>query len=759
MSHSEIITDSSSSASSASVAVPSSAPLASPTVHSRTSFSFRHPTFSSFRYAPSYEYQSHAVTMQHPYLSDRHHHLHHHHHHNLSHGFGSHSVHNGHVQQAQHLSHPSLPPTHHHHSHHHGPAQQHVIHASSHHSSHPHHMLVMGKVASAEAGNGFLANSTFFHQSAPVASPLAAASSGSTAYNVDRTPSNSLSTSPGSFHSRFSSKEIAPTLSVPGQPRHQHHYQQQPQQLQEAQQRLFPASAAEIETHAAELAADATAIGEKERRRVTQACVQCKKIHRSCDSGTPCTRCSERGIAHECSYGDRRKRGRKTSPQATNTPTSVGASDASSLGIANARADGKCSLLDSRRDASSNSGSEEGDLLTESPAAAPVAMSVPSSQCSNQVTPRSLIVKPTPVHASAVSSQSSSPTMAPFNQYLPTKLGHPLSFPSAPVKHCSSMQSGNAVNMMPLPFAKRQRTESNSSCSAVESIVQDCVADLFFPILDVRSKSCNDEQDHAKGLEAKVLALLQRACRLPSSLRPEQRAKLNSDPIITLVPSTAAVKLVSGALVHCDSPSSWHPQSPPFHGQIISGSTSSANVMDSMPVPFCVFDGHGNIVSHNSAFIESFGQCNGDSQSVARSAVRLEDHPSTNHAMSPGCPTMRSPSESASSDGSNCSGCSSPTMLPAQAPLSLSASSLRNSHVMTCMDHASSVLFAHAVADALLGVKTGKNPEETIHEGLFGHVDFKMKVRAGGCDWFCACRALRGADGLLLWSSAVFSPL
>jgi hypothetical protein len=47
------------------------------------------------------------------------------------------------------------------------------------------------------------------------------------------------------------------------------------------------------------------------RRRVTQACVQCKKIHRSCDAGVPCSRCIERGLGHECCYGDRRKRGRK----------------------------------------------------------------------------------------------------------------------------------------------------------------------------------------------------------------------------------------------------------------------------------------------------------------------------------------------------------------------------------------------------------------------------------------------------------------
>eukprot|EP01117_Protostelium_nocturnum_P018232 TRINITY_DN7592_c0_g1_i1.p1 TRINITY_DN7592_c0_g1~~TRINITY_DN7592_c0_g1_i1.p1 ORF type:complete len:499 (-),score=182.29 TRINITY_DN7592_c0_g1_i1:130-1626(-) len=47
------------------------------------------------------------------------------------------------------------------------------------------------------------------------------------------------------------------------------------------------------------------------KRKVTYACVSCKRSHLSCDSARPCKRCVARNIGESCTDGERKKRGRK----------------------------------------------------------------------------------------------------------------------------------------------------------------------------------------------------------------------------------------------------------------------------------------------------------------------------------------------------------------------------------------------------------------------------------------------------------------
>eukprot|EP01130_Rhizamoeba_saxonica_P000039 TRINITY_DN10037_c0_g1_i1.p1 TRINITY_DN10037_c0_g1~~TRINITY_DN10037_c0_g1_i1.p1 ORF type:complete len:142 (-),score=24.36 TRINITY_DN10037_c0_g1_i1:108-470(-) len=47
------------------------------------------------------------------------------------------------------------------------------------------------------------------------------------------------------------------------------------------------------------------------RRRVSVACVSCRKAHVKCDNGRPCTRCTKKGIGHSCRTAESKRRGRK----------------------------------------------------------------------------------------------------------------------------------------------------------------------------------------------------------------------------------------------------------------------------------------------------------------------------------------------------------------------------------------------------------------------------------------------------------------
>jgi len=59
---------------------------------------------------------------------------------------------------------------------------------------------------------------------------------------------------------------------------------------------------------------------EKKRFHVTNACLNCKKLHVSCDSERPCNRCVERN--KECCYGESKKRGRKKQVELHPSPNS-----------------------------------------------------------------------------------------------------------------------------------------------------------------------------------------------------------------------------------------------------------------------------------------------------------------------------------------------------------------------------------------------------------------------------------------------------
>jgi len=66
-----------------------------------------------------------------------------------------------------------------------------------------------------------------------------------------------------------------------------------------------------------DLAADS--VEARKRSHVTVACLNCKKLHVSCDFKRPCSRCSERN--KDCFDGECKKRGRKRQSELTPSPT------------------------------------------------------------------------------------------------------------------------------------------------------------------------------------------------------------------------------------------------------------------------------------------------------------------------------------------------------------------------------------------------------------------------------------------------------
>ncbi|PRP74081.1 hypothetical protein PROFUN_08705 [Planoprotostelium fungivorum] len=72
------------------------------------------------------------------------------------------------------------------------------------------------------------------------------------------------------------------------------------------------------------LASSSTSRPRATNKKVTSACTNCKRDHASCDSGRPCKRCVQRGVADSCFNGESRKRGPKRydSPIPKARPTS-----------------------------------------------------------------------------------------------------------------------------------------------------------------------------------------------------------------------------------------------------------------------------------------------------------------------------------------------------------------------------------------------------------------------------------------------------
>jgi len=49
----------------------------------------------------------------------------------------------------------------------------------------------------------------------------------------------------------------------------------------------------------------------KKRKRVSKACIHCRKSHLSCDEGRPCQRCIKKGLGDSCEDGEQKKRGKR----------------------------------------------------------------------------------------------------------------------------------------------------------------------------------------------------------------------------------------------------------------------------------------------------------------------------------------------------------------------------------------------------------------------------------------------------------------